>query len=139
MGGRAKGLFWQHPSDPTLKAPIDNGQHLILGAHRRTLDWLTRLGVLQTQWQSNPLIWRDRQAGRQLQLGNGPLWQLAMAQLWLRAKSRAKRQQLGLVWPIDLLRLLSAIRSARNQRAQAGQQHSAKKNTAKPIPEYSTM
>ncbi|MFZ9670541.1 MAG: FAD-dependent oxidoreductase [Burkholderiaceae bacterium] len=123
MGGRAKGLFWQHPSDPALKAPIDNGQHLILGAHRRTLDWLTRLGVLQTQWQSNPLIWRDRQAGRQLQLGNGPLWQLAMAQLWLRAKSRAKRQHLGLVWPIDLLRLLSAIRSARNQRAQAGQQH----------------
>jgi predicted NAD/FAD-binding protein len=110
IGGRAKGLLWQHPSEPTLKAPIDNGQHLILGAHRRTLDWLSRLGVLQTQWQSNPLIWRDRQAGRQLQLGNGPLWQLALAQFWLRAKSRVRRQRLAMVWPLDLFRLLSAVR-----------------------------
>jgi predicted NAD/FAD-binding protein len=118
IGGRAKGLFWQHPNEPSLKAPIDNGQHLILGAHRRTLDWLARLGVLQSQWQNNPLIWRDRQVGRQLQLGNGPLWQLAMTQLWLRAKSRAQRQHLGMVWPVDLIRLLWAVRSSRNERAQ---------------------
>ncbi|MFZ9071207.1 MAG: NAD(P)-binding protein, partial [Burkholderiaceae bacterium] len=47
IGGRAKGLFWQHPSEPALRATIDNGQHLILGAHRLTLDWLARLGLLQ--------------------------------------------------------------------------------------------
>lgn len=122
IGGRAKGLFWQHPSDPSLRAPIDNGQHLILGAHRRTLNWLARLGVLQDQWQSNPLIWRDRQLSRQLQLGNGPLWQLAIAQLWLRAKSRAQRQHLGLIWPIDLMRLLAAVRSYRSGRTQPSQQ-----------------
>ena len=122
IGGRAKGLFWQHPNEPSLKAPIDNGQHLILGAHRHTLDWLNRLGILQTHWQSNPLIWRDRQAARQLQLGNGPLWQLAIAQLWLRAKSRAQRQHLGLVWPIDLMRLLGAVRSASSERTELSRQ-----------------
>ncbi|MFZ9176569.1 MAG: FAD-dependent oxidoreductase [Burkholderiaceae bacterium] len=118
IGGRAKGLHWQHPHDPTLVAPIDNGQHLILGAHRRSLAWLSRLGVLQPQWQSSPLIWRDRQAGRQLQLGNGPLWQLALAQFWLRAKSRAQRQHLAMVWPLDLFRLLSAVRRSRDRLSQ---------------------
>jgi predicted NAD/FAD-binding protein len=122
IGGRAKGLLWQHPTEPSLKAPIDNGQHLILGAHRRTLDWMARLDVLRSQWQNTPLIWRDRQAGRQLQLGNGPLWQLAIAQLWLRAKSRAQRQHLGLVWPIDLMRLLAAVRSARSAQTAPSQQ-----------------
>lgn len=118
IGGRARGLHWQHPDMPTLVAPIDNGQHLILGAHRRSLAWLSRLGVLQAQWQSSPLIWRDRQAGRQLQLGNGPLWQLALAQLWLRAKSRAQRQHLAMVWPLDLLRLLSAVRRSAQESSQ---------------------
>lgn len=109
IGGRAKGLLWQHPTQPSLVAPIDNGQHLILGAHRQTLAWLSRLGVLEHQWQTSPLIWRDRQAGRQLQLANGPLWRLVLAQLWLRAKGRVQRQHLAMVWPIDLLRLLSAV------------------------------
>lgn len=122
IGGRAKGLFWQHPSEPSLRAPIDNGQHLILGAHRRTLNLLASLGVLQDQWQSTPLIWRDRQLGRQLQLGNGPLWQLAIAQLWLRAKSRAQRQHLGLIWPMDLMRLLAAVRSHRSGRTRPSAQ-----------------
>jgi predicted NAD/FAD-binding protein len=113
-GGRAKGLHWQHPTDPSLVAPIDNGQHLILGAHRQTLARLSQLGILERQWQSSPLIWRDRQAGRQLQLANGPLWRLVLAQLWLRAKSRVKRQHLSMVWPVDLFKLLSAVRQSKD-------------------------
>jgi hypothetical protein len=41
-----------------------------------------------------------------------------MTQLWLRAKSRAQRQHLGMLWPIDLIRLLRAVRSSRHERAQ---------------------
>ena len=48
LGGRARGLIWEG-------LPIDNGQHLTIGAYRATFDLLASVGA--PAWRSEPLRW----------------------------------------------------------------------------------
>jgi len=52
-GGRARGLDWQ---TGVGSVPIDNGQHLILGAYTETLALLREAGALN-RWESGPMAW----------------------------------------------------------------------------------
>ncbi|MFM1827019.1 MAG: hypothetical protein RLY67_400 [Pseudomonadota bacterium] len=52
-GGRARGLDWQTAAGAV---PIDNGQHLILGAYVETLALLREADAL-SRWESGPMAW----------------------------------------------------------------------------------
>ncbi len=52
-GGRARGLDWQTAAG---SVPIDNGQHLILGAYVESLALLREAGAL-SRWESGPMAW----------------------------------------------------------------------------------
>lgn len=52
-GGRARGLDWQTGIGTV---PIDNGQHLILGAYGETFSLLREAGALN-RWESGPMAW----------------------------------------------------------------------------------
>ncbi|MGA1301612.1 MAG: NAD(P)-binding protein, partial [Burkholderiaceae bacterium] len=50
LGGRARGLSWDG-------LPIDNGQHLMLGAYESTRSLLDWAGVPTADWLSKGLEW----------------------------------------------------------------------------------
>ena len=57
-GGRARGLSWLPEGWADTEAlPIDNGQHLLIGAYTATRDLLRRTGVADEAWQQYPLHW----------------------------------------------------------------------------------
>ncbi len=105
VGGRARGLLWEDPQQRLCPAPIDNGQHLVLGAHQQTLLRLKSLGLLKGQWHSSPLAWQDHQAGRQLWLNGQTGWRQPLAALLATVQGRHNPGRLGLAWPQDLWRL----------------------------------
>ncbi|MGA1253791.1 MAG: FAD-dependent oxidoreductase [Burkholderiaceae bacterium] len=57
-GGRARGLSWLPEGWADHEAlPIDNGQHLVIGAYSATRDLLRRVGIPNEAWQQFPLHW----------------------------------------------------------------------------------
>lgn len=63
LGGRARGLSWTVPtSDQAI--PIDNGQHLTIGAYRETFALLSMVGA--PQWESTPLVWTGVSRGARI-------------------------------------------------------------------------
>ena len=68
-GGRARGLDW-HSGE--LRARVDNGQHLLLGAYRDTLALLTRVGVRTDQALSQSTFSLAYPDGWQLAAASAP-------------------------------------------------------------------
>lgn len=104
VGGRARGLLWQTPFG---EVPIDNGQHLILGSHRQTLQLLADAGALTSErWSRSRLSWEVQ--GRQLDFPSlGAPWGLLEA--GLRTLLRGRRG-----WPLRWqLAMASLLRCAR--------------------------
>ena len=82
-GGRARSL----PTDKPNSAPLDNGQHILIGAYQQTLALMTTVGVAvdQVVWRM-PLNLKDA-TGRGLSLSKLPfplnlIWGIVMAKGW---------------------------------------------------------
>ena len=92
LGGRARSLPQTLPDGTTT--PLDNGQHILIGAYRQTLGLMSKVGVdPRTVLRGAPLDLRDLD-GRGLRLPAGPspldaAWGIARAQGWSWGNKRA--------------------------------------------------
>ena len=72
-GGRARGLSWVPEGWADTEAlPIDNGQHLLIGAYTATRDLLRRTGIADEAWQQYRLHWALPGAARASATGPRP-------------------------------------------------------------------
>ena len=92
LGGRARSLPLTLPDGTTT--PLDNGQHILIGAYRQTLGLMSKIGVdPRTVLRGEPLDLRDLD-GRGLRLPAWPspldaAWGIARAQGWSWGDKRA--------------------------------------------------
>lgn len=92
LGGRARSLPLTLPDGRVT--PVDNGQHILIGAYRQTLGLMAKLGVdPRTVFEAQPLDLRDLDGhGLQLPAWPAPLdaaWGIARARGWSWADKRA--------------------------------------------------
>lgn len=76
LGGRARSLApaTSALAAPDLPAPLDNGQHILIGAYRRTLDLMRTVGADETRLLDRRPLELRYPDGRGLALPRGLVW-----------------------------------------------------------------
>jgi len=101
LGGRARRVDWNDPDGQTLA--IDNGQHILLGAYRETLDLMRTVGVDPAKVLRRLPLSLESVTGFRLR---APAWPAPFHLVGAILTAR------GLPWSdrIDMLRFMSAMR-----------------------------